>query len=36
MGQHMMPGMRDDDSDLDLDLEDEDGGATPLSQGDIR
>ena len=36
MGQHMMPGMRDDDSDLDLDLEDEDGGPTPLSHGDIR
>ena len=27
MGQHMMPGMREDDSDLDFDLEDEDGTA---------
>lgn len=35
MGQHMMPGMRDDDSDLDLDLEDEDGMADHL-HGEIR
>lgn len=34
-GQHMMPGMRDDDSDLDLDLEDE-VGPSPLVHGDIR
>jgi len=34
MGQHMMPGMRDDDSDLDLNLDDEDGGA-PIVHGGI-
>lgn len=37
MRQHMMPGMRDDDSDLDLDLDLEDGeGPAPMLHGGVR